>query len=110
MIEFVKLYHPEEHNFVENYFKEVDEGLSSPSKFLPTKYNYDEEGSRLHSEINFLDEYYLSDCEIEIFEQQGSSILSFIGKEKFNLVELGAGDGKKTQFLLETAMKEEYDV
>ena len=110
MIEFVKLYHPEEHNFVETYFKEVDEGLSSQNKFLPMKYNYDDEGSRICSEINFLDEYYLSNCEKEILREQGSSILSFIGKEKFNLVELGAGDGKKTQFLLEAAMKEEYDM
>ena len=80
MIEFVKLYHPEEHNFVETYFKEVDEGLSSQNKFLPMKYNYDDEGSRICSEINFLDEYYLSNCEKEILGEQGSSILSFIGK------------------------------
>ena len=110
MIEFVKLYRPEEHNFIETYFKEVDEGLSNPNKSLPVKYNYDEEGSRICSEINFCEHYYLSNCEKEILGEQGSSILSFIGKEKCNLVELGAGDGKKTQFLLEAAMKEGYDM
>ena len=66
MDEFVKLYHPEEHNFIQNYFKEVDEGLSSPDKYLPIKYNYDEEGSRICSEINFDPNYYLSNCEKEI--------------------------------------------
>ena len=42
MIEFIKLYKPEEHNFINDYFKEVDEGLSAPDKHLPLKYNYDE--------------------------------------------------------------------
>ena len=32
-----------------------------------------------------------------------------MGKDKFNLVELGAGDGLKVKFLIETAVKEGYD-
>ena len=51
----------------------------------------------------------MSRCEIEIFQEQGSEILAAIGKEKFNLVELGAGDGEKVKFLIEKAVKEEYD-
>ena len=71
MIKFVKLYHPDKDNFIQNYFKEVDEGLSKPQKSLPHIYNYDEEGSRLCSEINFDSDYYLSNCEKEILGQQG---------------------------------------
>lgn len=32
-----------------------------------------------------------------------------IGKQKFNLVDLGAGDGFKTEILLDIAIKEGYD-
>ena len=63
MIEFVKLYHPEEHNFKETYLKDVDEGLSAPQKFLPMKYDYDEEGSKIFSEFILSPYYYLTKSE-----------------------------------------------
>ena len=59
--------------------------------------------------MNFAKEYYLSSAEKEIFTEQGSDMLKVIGKEKFSLVELGAGDGLKTRILIETAFKEGYD-
>ena len=71
MIQFVKLYHPDKDKFIQNYFKEVDEGLSKPQKSLPHIYNYDEEGSKLCYIENLDPDYYVGNCEMEILEKQG---------------------------------------
>ena len=47
-----------------------------------------------------LGEYYPTQCEKEILENQGSKIASHLAGQKFNLVELGCGDGAKTIMLL----------
>ena len=51
-------------------------------------------------------EYYLTRCEYEIFDLQKNDILNSIDPgKKFNLVELGAGDGFKTKLLLRHFLK-----
>ena len=45
-------------------------GLSQPLKWLPSKYIYDSEGSRLFQEIMGLPEYYLTRTEIRILEEK----------------------------------------
>ena len=48
-------------------------------------------------------EYYLTNAEYSIFETQRAEILQAFqpdGKEKFDLLEFGAGDGHKTKVLL----------
>lgn len=89
--------------------KDVVEYLSRAKKSLPQQYLYDEEGSKIFARMNFTKEYYLANCEKEIFNEQGSQILQAIGKEKFNFVELGAGDAEKTKILLRKAAEEGYD-
>lgn len=83
------------------FLKDVVAGLSSVSKRLPSKYFYDEEGSRLFQEICALTEYYLPGCEREILENQSQAICGYIEDERVSVVELGAGDGNKTRVLLE---------
>ena len=53
-------------------------------------------------------EYYLTDCEHEIFSNQKEEISQAICPEKklFNLVELGSGDGLKTKILLKHLVEE----
>ncbi len=77
-------------------------GLSSNPKYLLSKYFYDDEGSRIFQDIMNMPEYYLTDCEHEIFASQKEEITQAICPEKklFNLVELGSGDGLKTKILL----------
>lgn len=84
-----------------DFAQDVLIGLSQEQKSLPSKYFYDEEGSRLFQEIMKLPEYYLTACEFEILGRQRERILEWIGAGHFNLVELGAGDGQKTKVLLE---------
>lgn len=54
-------------------------------------------------------EYYLMNCELNIFEEQKAQILEAIGLEHFHLLELGAGDGYKTRVLLRYFMEQSVD-
>ncbi len=78
-------------------------GLTSKQKYLLSKYFYDDEGSRIFQEIMRMPEYYLTDCELEIFTNQRTEIVEAFseGCNGFDLIELGAGDGLKTTILLE---------
>jgi L-histidine N-alpha-methyltransferase len=80
---------------------DLDAGLSKPRKSISSKYLYDAEGYRLFQRIMELPEYYLTRCEYEILQNNRDKILSLIGDGPINLVELGAGNGKKTFLLLE---------
>lgn len=82
-------------------------GLSSEPKYLLSKYFYDDEGSRIFQDIMNMPEYYLTDCEHEIFSTQKEEIIQAICFENklFNLVELGSGDGLKTKILLNQMVK-----
>lgn len=75
-------------------------GLSETRKILNSKHFYDDRGSELFRKITRLPEYYLSNCELEILEKKKDEIISTLGNEPFNLVELGAGFGRKTKILL----------
>jgi L-histidine N-alpha-methyltransferase len=82
------------------FAEDVLNGLSSTPKMLSSKYFYDAKGDELFQQIMHMPEYYLTNCELEIFERQKAAILSAIGHQAFNLIELGAGDGYKTKILL----------
>ena len=91
---------------------DVLEGLSSDPKQLSSKYFYDDEGSRLFQEIMKLPEYYLTRCELEIFEKQAESIYAAFrnGGNSFDLIELGAGDGTKTAVLVSHFLERNADI
>jgi L-histidine N-alpha-methyltransferase len=89
----------------ESFALDVLIGLSQTPKSLPSKYFYDEQGSRLFQQITELPEYYLTQCETEIFHSKKDEIARLINGSRFNLVELGAGDGRKTKILLEHFLK-----
>jgi L-histidine Nalpha-methyltransferase len=84
-------------------------GLSERKKTISSKYFYDEEGSKLFQQIMHLPEYYLTRCEFEILEKSGPAISEFVANEKWNLVELGPGDGLKTNLLLMQFLREQVD-
>ena len=84
------------------FAQDVHSGLSAKNKFLLSRYFYDAEGDRLFQSIMASPEYYLTDCEHEIFEQQGIAIATALAAEgPFELDELGSGDGLKTRLLLD---------
>ena len=83
------------------FARDVEEGLSRAPKSLPSRYFYDEAGSRLFQQITELPEYYLTRCEFEILRDHGRGLSALLAGGPFHLVELGAGDGRKTKVLLE---------
>lgn len=84
------------------FLKDVITGLTSRPKFLSSKYFYDEAGDKLFQQIMALDEYYLTDCEHEIFTSYRATLLEHFMSacDLFHLVEFGAGDARKTKILL----------
>jgi len=76
-------------------------GLAESPKRLPSRYFYDDRGSEIFQQIMELDEYYLTGCEEEILEEHGQAILAATGDGPLSLVDMGAGDGKKTLLLLD---------
>lgn len=82
---------------------DVEKGLSANPKYLTSKYFYDEKGDRLFQKIMELDEYYLTDSELEILKNHCEHYRVFFqnAESHFSLVELGAGDGFKTKVLLQ---------
>jgi dimethylhistidine N-methyltransferase len=69
---------------------------------LYSKYFYDKKGSELFCRIMRMPDYYLTNCEMEIFGEQKEEIYKYFsqGDPDFDLLELGAGDGLKTKILL----------
>ncbi|APQ16652.1 L-histidine N(alpha)-methyltransferase [Maribacter hydrothermalis] len=87
--------------FTSEFEKEVYFGLTDSPKHLSSKYFYDKIGDQLFQKIMAMPTYYLTDCEYEILENNKEEIRElFIGSGPFDLIELGAGDGKKTKILL----------
>lgn len=57
---------------------------------LPTTLLYDAQGLKLFEEITFLEEYYLTNAEIEVLEYHASDIASLIPAGS-QIIELGSG-------------------
>ncbi|MFD0862804.1 L-histidine N(alpha)-methyltransferase [Sungkyunkwania multivorans] len=90
--------------------EDVYQGLSSYPKYLYSKYIYDEKGDELFQKIMDLPEYYLTRKEFEILSTYRSDIAQlFESGEGFDLIELGAGDGKKTKILLKELLRRSSD-
>jgi dimethylhistidine N-methyltransferase len=91
--------------------KDVEQGLGSFPKTLPSKYFYDKKGDELFVQIMNLPEYYLTRAEFEIFKEQSEELiqaLEITPKQHFELIELGPGDGSKTKELLKVLNQGDY--
>ncbi|MEO6170976.1 MAG: L-histidine N(alpha)-methyltransferase [Lysobacter sp.] len=75
-------------------------GLSSAPKTLPSKYFYDERGSRLFEQITREPEYYLTRVELALLEASMADIAAAVAK-RAHVVEYGSGSGRKTHLLLD---------
>jgi len=84
-------------------------GLTNEHKYLLSRYFYDAAGDRLFQKIMNLPEYYLTRCEFEIFQNHRDAIFRKLDHAPFDLIELGAGDGLKTQVLLEHFLNQNAD-
>lgn len=97
--------------FTSVFEQEVYEGLTAYPKYLSSKYFYDEVGDKLFQDIMAMPEYYLTNCEYDIFQEHKEEIAQRFIKDgsPFSLFELGAGDGKKTKVLLKQLVASNAD-
>lgn len=86
-----------------NFLDDVLKGLNASPKYLESKYFYNEQGDQLFEDLMDCPEYYLTNCEREIFCERGEEMATAIisSMPEFDLVELGAGDASKSIHLFE---------
>ena len=75
-------------------------GLSTHPRSIPSKYFYDERGSRLFDQITRLDAYYPTRTERQILLDHADELVDAIGKNAA-LIEYGSGSSDKTRILLD---------
>ena len=93
-----------------DFEKEVHEGLTSFPKYLSSKWFYDKKGDKLFQDIMAMPEYYLTNCEYNIMERYAQELANAFENDKgFDLIELGAGDGKKTKLLLKQLVQDDIN-
>jgi len=96
-------------NSIDQFRSDVLEGLRSTPKMLHSKYFYDKIGDSLFQKIMAMPEYYLTNCEMDIFQNRTNDLAEIILERDttFDLIELGAGDGTKSAFLLQHLLARE---
>ena len=96
--------------YTSTFEEDVIKGLTSFPKSLSSKYFYDKKGDKLFQDIMAMPTYYLTNSEYEIIASQKEAIsASFRAENGFDLIELGAGDGKKTKVLLKYLTEQNID-
>jgi len=93
------------------FYDDVIAGLKSDPKQLNSKYFYDANGDKLFQDLMNCDEYYPTNCELEIFSEKTADICNaIIGEgDAFDLIELGAGDATKSAYLLQYLLDNQAD-
>ncbi|KAH7043215.1 C-type lectin protein [Macrophomina phaseolina] len=90
----------------------ISEGLrpaDGGEKTLPTLLLYDEAGLRLFEQITYLDEYYLTNAEIEVLESYADQIAERIQSGSM-VIELGSGNLRKVNILLQALERQEKNI
>ncbi|MCF0075268.1 L-histidine N(alpha)-methyltransferase [Dyadobacter sp. CY261] len=86
-----------------NFYVGILRGLSARQKGISSKYFYDAQGDRIFQQIMACEEYYPFKCELEIFQNHSADLARQLmgdGSDT-DLIELGAGDGQKSVYLLQ---------
>ena len=91
------------HDFRAALIQDVKVGLSQKPWWFPSKYRYDEEGSRLCERITETPQYYLRRAEIEILRERAEKIMKLVDPEE--VVELGSGFSTKTKIIIEAMQR-----
>ena len=84
------------------FLHDVLTGLQSSPKYLNSKYFYDKRGDELFQKIMASEEYYPTNCEMEIFASQKEDMARVVINQidKPDLVEFGPGDAVKSIHLI----------
>jgi len=95
----------------DQFYEDVITGLHSTPKRLNSKYFYDANGDKLFQDLMNCEEYYPTNCELEIFAEQTAEMAKAIIADgsPFDLIELGAGDATKSSYLLQYLLDQKAD-
>ncbi len=93
------------------FLQETLTGLQSEPKFMLSKYFYDATGDRIFQQIMEMEEYYLTNAEMEILQYQSAQLSQAISADgtAFDLIELGAGDATKSIHLLKSLLNDQME-
>jgi uncharacterized SAM-dependent methyltransferase len=95
-VEIVNIHQSDmEFSLVDDIYKNLDPPPGTQRTF-PTLLLYDAKGLKLFEKITYLDEYYLTNTEIEVLTNHAKRIVERI-PENAQLVELGSGSVTLTQ-------------
>jgi L-histidine N-alpha-methyltransferase len=78
---------------------EIRQTLTDTPPWIPSKYLYDDRGSRLFDEITRLPEYYPTRTEEGLLETVAGEVMDAV--DPVEIVELGSGVGRKIRLLVE---------
>lgn len=84
-------------DFAEDIFK----GLTQSPKRISSKYFYDDIGSELFQKITTHPDYYPTKTEYEILQDMKDKLPNSLSKDKIDIIELGVGDGHKTNLIIQ---------
>ncbi len=90
-------------NYEKEIARDVIHGLTAEEKFIPSKYFYDDRGSKLFEDICKLPEYYLTRTEISILKEFSSDLSESL--DEGDIIELGSGAEWKIRMLLDACDK-----
>jgi L-histidine N-alpha-methyltransferase len=93
------------------FYTDVITGLAANPKRLSSKYFYDAKGDKIFQELMNCEEYYPTNCELEIFSEKTAELAKAIAGDggPFDLIELGAGDAMKSTYLLRYLLEQGVD-
>ncbi|KAJ5371067.1 Ergothioneine biosynthesis protein 1 [Penicillium cataractarum] len=97
-----------EFSLVDDLYKSLNPEEDKPRSF-PTLLLYDTRGLKIFEKITYLDEYYLTNAEIEVLTIHAKRIVERI-PENAQLVELGSGNLRKIEILLRECERVEKQV
>lgn len=101
----LRVYHTDNLLHINSFSDDVRAGLTSKNKYLLPRYFYDKKGSDLFEKICETEEYYPTRTEKNILKKF-SGIISERNSSKKLIVELGSGSSVKTEFLIESFLKD----
>jgi L-histidine N-alpha-methyltransferase len=79
--------------------EQLRDSLGARRPWIPSKYFYDDRGSRLFEAITALPEYYLTRTEEAILSRHADDVIGRL--RPVELIELGSGAGRKVRLLLD---------
>ncbi|OQS04917.1 DUF323 domain-containing protein [Thraustotheca clavata] len=92
------------HEIADGLAKKASYGQEKPVRHVPSLVLYDAHGLEIYDQITYLDDYYLTNAEIDILQNSADKLLAHV-KDGDVLIELGVGSMRKTSHLLDAIVK-----